>query len=547
MQDSAFQPVADCPCASQRCRHRLGALRDGVGRELLFASCRDYDDDRHRFIPRGLLKTILSHENVRTHMQTLLGFEEHDCFFDNITSYVSPSDRLCPNCQKEYCTVRRGLFATLIMMGEEDKIVEFHRSLPQICDSTFPLRAPGADKGPTLHTVLEIWPDASKDLFYYLQWQMKSPYFDMQGPMPKEIRQFEKELILPWVYAEYHNRSLSGEISFIKEIQIHPDHHKPRTHGNRYALKIFEQRRVPKLAEMSFKKEFEGNRRTTHPRIVPLLSAFRHKSIFYFIFPWANGGSLQELWENCPTSHGSPGKEVPWYSDRWMADQCYGIADAVAAVHGYRDHTQSDAPPSEAQLHHDIKPENIVCYKDQETSSYTLKLTDFGLSEALERGASLRQDQAVKSKTYRPPEADIPGSYIGHTWDVWCLGCLYLDFITWVLLGWTELNNFGEMRLAEVDDANNDHVQNPVLEDVFFWKRRERNVWRWFSRSSQRVVVEIKPSVTSHISKLRNHPECNGFLRELIDYVDKEMLVINSRARTTSDKVRDALRAMGAC
>ncbi|KAK2001141.1 hypothetical protein LX36DRAFT_737070 [Colletotrichum falcatum] len=252
---------------------------------------------------------------------------------------------------------------------------------------------------------------------------MRSPYFDMQGPT--EIRRFETELILPWIYAEDHNRSLSGQVSFIKKIQIHPDHHKPR--------------RIPELAERSFNKEVEGNRRTSHPRIVPLLSAFRHRST-----------------------------EVPWYSDRWMADQCFGIADAVAAVHGYRDQTQSDVPTSEAQFHHDIKPENIVCYKDEETSSYTLKLTDFGLSEALERGASFRQDQAVKSKTYRPPEADIPDSHIGHTWDVWCLGCLYLDFITWVLLGWTELNNFVEMRLAEVDDANVDPVYYLVEEDVFF-------------------------------------------------------------------------------
>lgn len=151
-----------------------------------------------------------------------------------------------------------------------------------------------------------------------------------------------------------------------------------------------------------------------------------------------------------------------------------GIAEALAATHG---HAVDAQPGSGRQIHTDLKPDNILCFFIAEggaSFSPTLRLADFG--EAISVGDSadgIQPSMVPHTKTYRPPEQDQV-EVIGFNYDVWCLGCLYLDFVTWFLEGWDGVESFSDTREREKDDPSIAVEGGLVLEDTFF-KRARKN------------------------------------------------------------------------
>ena len=50
--------------------------------------------------------------------------------------------------------------------------------------------------------------------------------------------------------------------------------------------------------------------------------------------------------------------------------------------------------------------------------------------------------------TYRPPECDLQPKIIRQSYDIWCLGCVYMEFVTWMLGGVKLWNDFAKKRLT---------------------------------------------------------------------------------------------------
>lgn len=130
---------------------------------------------------------------------------------------------------------------------------------------------------------------------------------------------------------------------------------------------------------------------------------------------------------------------------RWVAEQCYGLAQALAIIHhstalGSQVGTQSDT----YGIHGDIKPANIIRYTDWKESALSnramyeplglLQLTDFGLSSF--HHSNTVEDIKVKigDSEYKPPEVHLVLP-ISQSTDIWTLGCLLLEFVTWLVLG----------------------------------------------------------------------------------------------------------------
>jgi serine/threonine protein kinase len=120
--------------------------------------------------------------------------------------------------------------------------------------------------------------------------------------------------------------------------------------------------------------------------------------------------------------------------------------------------------------HGDINPGNILWYDDTkcgaETLSGTLKLADFGQAEVNSLKSRTKPRSVANTLTYRPPECDRLVEQvrptIRQTYDIWCLGCVYLEFVTWMLGGDLLLRNFISFRTTE------DYFQNNSLTDTFF-------------------------------------------------------------------------------
>jgi serine/threonine protein kinase len=233
-------------------------------------------------------------------------------------------------------------------------------------------------------------------------------------------------------------------------------------------MKIFRGRAYgsqAQLVEEAFKTELEANGYLrSHKRTVPLLNAFKHgEEEFRMIFPWADGGNLLQLWH-------ATGRVKPDTAEvSWFFDQCIGLAEAVAATH------------ARYVLHADIKPENVLCFSSPPADDGTggegtrttsaaaagsplrldLRLADFGISKFVGgKDQTVDNELRPQAPTYRAPEFNVDLGGVGLKADIWSLGCLYLDFTTWLLLGNNSRRKFEDRRVDEHEDN--------FLEDVFF-------------------------------------------------------------------------------
>lgn len=193
-----------------------------------------------------------------------------------------------------------------------------------------------------------------------------------------------------------------------------------------------------------------------HPHLTSLLATYEQLDRFYLILPCAEV-NLEQYWktlEHMPT--------VDHATVLWMAVQCIGLAEGLAQIH------KQEMPPKWLKSglptrfstiendqmigrHGDINPCNILRFKDPEddTDRGTLKIADFGLVkfDNVHSASITSKTTTPVSPTYRPPEYDLNGA-TGRPHDVWALGCVYLDFVTWLLGGWEMVEDFSKSRLT---------------------------------------------------------------------------------------------------
>lgn len=209
-------------------------------------------------------------------------------------------------------------------------------------------------------------------------------------------------------------------------------------------------------------KKFSGD--YSHLHLVSLLATYEQSKRFYLVFHWAEA-DLQDYWK---LRNPTPSRDHR--TILWVAQQCDGIAAGLHKIHHYESSSSKDpqnillgqnlaVPTSHEHAnsmepvygrHGDIKPANVLWFCDptKEMSLGTLKLTDFGLAEfnTFHSRSAKPKSKVANSPSYRPPECDLLDGKIGRSYDIWTLGCLYLEFITWLLGGWDLIQKFNKKR-----------------------------------------------------------------------------------------------------
>lgn len=198
---------------------------------------------------------------------------------------------------------------------------------------------------------------------------------------------------------------------------------------------------------MDVLRRFSGN---THPHLVSLLAAFQKGNNYYLLFHWAYS-DLKNFWQS-----ETPGSALDKGCISWMFEQFRGIAAGLQHIHHYKvsQHKQTSLKVSKDPIfgrHGDIKPENLLLFKRKNSpgDKGIIQLSDFGLAKfhSEDSRSGIRPSKLDGcSPTYRPPEVDFKDGEVSRDYDIWSLACVLLEFVTWHLGGWKELQNYVQQR-----------------------------------------------------------------------------------------------------
>jgi serine/threonine protein kinase len=111
--------------------------------------------------------------------------------------------------------------------------------------------------------------------------------------------------------------------------------------------------------------------------------------------------------------------------------------------------------------HGDLKPENILRFEGNNGDAGILQITNFSLGRFHRFESRSTQDprRINGSSAYAPPELAL-ALPVSRAYDIWSLGCIFLEFITWLLEGSAGLESFTSSRLLEGEDG--------IIDDVYF-------------------------------------------------------------------------------
>jgi serine/threonine protein kinase len=301
---------------------------------------------------------------------------------------------------------------------------------------------------------------------------------------------------------------------------------------------VFERERRM-LSQLTLKK---------HPHLVRLLITYTFKGRFHLLYPYAQS-NLRDYWRNQP-------QPVERDTYLWALQQIRGLASALHQIHNFSTkptsaedtlrstilHPESShewssnndqvmAEPSDEIFgrHGDLKPENILWFDDLEDIDPLgiLQITDFGLGQFHSLKSRSKQDPAHinGSPTYCPPEVPLE-KYVSRAYDIWSLGCLFLEFITWIIEGYGGLAEFADARNATAYDGIDDDTYYTLVV------------------SGSGLRGKVREGVTTWIEKLRCNQRCSRMIVDLLDLVQNRMLQVESGDRIQAKDLDVELKDM---
>ena len=376
----------------------------------------------------------------------------------------------------------RKIMAILILIGRPHKIRSLLKKNKEgFCDTHLPVTTLLTPQNPfrsfelsrendpdTPLSCFRKWNKVAMADFKHAQWIVLAPHF-----RPGDCEKYHANAILPFTSCIKHAEG--GGTSWVYKVEIHPYHHSFNDDGGAsdcgpdsptgadsprearmqlFAIKQLSEQHSHYKKEVGILKKIN---KLPHPHLIDLLASYEYRGEGYLIFHWAKF-DLLTFWKSTSTG---PNKRT---MERWLAKQCQGIAEGLATIHRRKTYTLGPAAPKEGaqarrrslltgqgsgpeQLtlfcrHGDIKPSNILWFPTENGLEGILKIADFGSAEISTEEQDSTPPRSYTSN-YQPPEAWRGlGGILRPAYDIWSLGCLYLEFAAWWFGGWEEIYRF---------------------------------------------------------------------------------------------------------
>ena len=265
------------------------------------------------------------------------------------------------------------------------------------------------------------------------------------------------------------------------------------------------------LTNMSILKQIR------HPKIIPLLAAYSYHGKYNLIFPRADGGSLKRLLSGETVLNGLDTTES-------MMVAVAGLSSAICKMH--------DLVFDSVSLigcHCDLKPDNILVDKSN------LVLADFGLSRFKPSDESSRSEFQQAQGEYLAPECEDLGfkelkerRRVGRSRDVWALGCILLELLTYLLMGSDGVTEFRSERKQS---------RNGISTTRFYIGNGKPHpgVLKWQEKLEQQISDKLPPRLT--------YPKVLQCFSSLI----RRVLDTNPEARPKAADIEVILRGLAIC
>lgn len=179
--------------------------------------------------------------------------------------------------------------------------------------------------------------------------------------------------------------------------------------------------------------------------------------------------------------------------------------------------------------HGDLKPGNILHFLVGGPYGI-LKIADFGISRVHDVGTLERHGIPTTTRattpSYQAPEAIFTDRPRSRKFDIWSLGCIFLEFTMWFVRDWEAVENFSSARKSTV-----------VGDDMWahFYHKRD-------SKGS----TEVHPAVADSITSLRRGTQSAGgtAFREVLDTIESKLLRIEVEDRVDAKTLCHLLKAI---
>ncbi|KAF7870271.1 hypothetical protein EAF04_004019 [Stromatinia cepivora] len=445
-------------------------------------------------------------------------------------------------CAEETRKVAKSIYATLACI---DRGADMCQLVDQgISDKELPLKYDKLNielrtSSGRLVQGLEHWDEEIMEDFYERQWWMTAPVFKNK----KHFDLNEREVLpfIPLGDNDGMTEPKQGAYSEVFAVHVHPSHHDFWVSDSPQSKKaLVAVKKLFSFDRTEFQKEVDIltilDTKKPHKHLIRLLATYRQNGAFHLLFPYADF-NLRSYWDSRPT---------PAFDDvtvMWSVKQMAGIANALSRLHNFKvtipldvsgagkgaanvrvqDDGQMSVIDGEEKYgrHGDIKPENILWFKEgpeADDPQGALKLADFGLGRFHGRDSKsgIRPSGIRSSPTYEPPECRLRRP-VSRAYDIWSCGCVWLEFITWLLKGTAALDEFAECR------SKSNTAQHGTIDDDYFFTIQED--------ADRFPEANIRLGVTQWVDELHRDEKCSKLIHDLLDLTMNNLLLTDSNQR----------------
>ncbi|KAK2597572.1 hypothetical protein N8I77_012351 [Diaporthe amygdali] len=366
----------------------------------------------------------------------------------------------------------------------------------------------------------KIWPrprDAiRRRSFKKHQHLFRAQGFPMQGRF--SVIHLGPNVVLPILESKHMSH---GQFGIVHKVSLHEeflDLNDPiRKAQGVAAIKELRESIEDEMAKHAWEREVKALQEICQlgiPHVVEIAAMIAIEKKQYFVFPWADGGNLRNLWKSRDSYHERSEIACRYIPD--IVNQLVGLTDALERLHAF--------PYGEAASyrHGDLKPENILIFDSKSPSFLGIwKMADLGLARyhmaATGDRLYVTSNSGAGTISYQPPESvDAKAAPTSRLYDIWSMGCIFLQLMTWLVYG-----------TSEIEELTRKTKSVFAKGESSYWSAESWDETNGYHN------LKVHPSVTKHMERMKGDVQGSKALQGLLLIIQDKLLVVQRPKEAT--------------